>query len=44
MDKAHPIKTLVVVQSLDLEKDVFRPREEEEGILGSEFLSLIGAL
>jgi hypothetical protein len=46
MDKAHPIKTPMVVRSLDLEKDVFRPREEGEEILGSEFpyLSLIGAL
>jgi hypothetical protein len=46
MDKAHPIKTLMVVRSLHLEKDVFRPREEGEEILGSEFsyLNLIGAL
>jgi hypothetical protein len=28
MDKAHTIKTPMVVRSLDLEKDVFRPREE----------------
>jgi hypothetical protein len=32
MDKAHPIKTPMVVRSLDLEKDVFRPREEGERI------------
>jgi hypothetical protein len=46
MDKAHPIKTPMVVRSLDLEKDVFRPREEGEEILGSEcpYLSLIRAL
>jgi hypothetical protein len=30
MDKAHPIKTPMVVRSLDLEKDVFRPQEEGE--------------
>jgi hypothetical protein len=35
MDKAHPIKTPMVVRSLDLEKDVFRPWEEWEEILGS---------
>jgi hypothetical protein len=36
----------MVVRSLNLEKDVFRPREEGEEILGSGFpyLSLIGAL
>jgi hypothetical protein len=46
MDKAHPIKTPMVVRSLDLEQDVFRPREEAKEVLGSEFpyLSLIGAL
>ena len=44
MDKSYPAKAPMVVRSIDLEKDVFRPREEE--ILGSEFLylSLIGAL
>jgi hypothetical protein len=46
MDKAHPIKTPMVVRSLDLEKDVFRPQEKGEEILGSKFpyLSLIGAI
>jgi hypothetical protein len=34
IDKAYPIKTLMVVRSLNLEKDVFRPREEGEEILG----------
>ena len=35
----------MVVRSLDLEKDPFRPREEGEEVLGSEYpyLSLIGA-
>jgi len=32
MDKAHPTKTPMVVQSLDLNKDPFRPRDEGEGI------------
>ena len=46
MDKAYPNKTPMVVRSLDKEKDIFRPREEGEEILGSEYpyLSLIGAL
>jgi hypothetical protein len=36
----------MVVQSLDKEKDIFRPREEGEEILGPEYpyLNLIGAL
>ena len=46
MDKSYPAKAPMVVRSIDLEKDVFRPRDEREEILGSEFpyLSLIGAL
>ena len=46
MDKAHPTKTPMVVQSLDLNKDPFRPRDEGEGILGPEvpYLSAIGVL
>ena len=45
MDKAHPTKTHVVVRSLDLNKDLFRPRDEG-GILGPEIpcLSSIGTL
>jgi hypothetical protein len=43
---SYPSKTLMVVRSLDLEKDPFRSRDDEEQILGSEFpyLSAIGAL
>ena len=46
MDKSYPAKAPMVVRSIDLEKDVFWPRDEGEEILGSEFpyLSLIGAL
>jgi hypothetical protein len=46
MDKSYPSKTPMVVRSLDVEKDPFRPREDGEEILGSEFLylSAIGAL
>ena len=46
MDKSYPVKAPMVVRSIDLEKDVFRPQDEGEEILESEFpyLSLIGAL
>ena len=47
MDKSYPTKTPMVVRSLDIEKDPFRPREEEEEeILGPHvpYLSVIGAL
>jgi hypothetical protein len=43
---SYPSKTPMVVRSLDLEKDPFRPRDDEEQILGPEFpyLSTVGAL
>ena len=46
MDKAHPLSTSMVVRSLDVKKDPFRPREEKEEILGPEvpYISAIGAL
>jgi hypothetical protein len=46
MNMFYPSKTPMVVRSLDLEKDLFRPRDDEEQILGPEFsyLSAIGAL
>lgn len=46
MDKSYPTKAPMVIRSIDLEKDVFRPQDEGEEILGLEFpyLSLIGAL
>jgi hypothetical protein len=46
MHMSYPSKTPMVVRSLDLEKDPFRPRDDEEQILGPEFpyLSAIGAL
>jgi hypothetical protein len=46
MDKAYPAKNPMVVRSLDMKKDPFRPRDEEEEIMGSDFpyLSAIGAL
>jgi hypothetical protein len=46
MDKAYPIKTLMVVRSLEIEKDPFRPRGEEEEVLGPQvpYLNAIGGL
>ena len=46
MDKEYPNKTPMVVRLLDKENDIFRPQEEGEEILGSEYpyLSLIEAL
>jgi hypothetical protein len=46
INMSYPLKTAIVVRSLDLEKDPFRPRDDEEQILGPEFpyLSVVGAL
>ena len=46
MDKAHPLSSLMIVRSLDAKKDHFRPKEENETLLGPEvpYLSTIGAL
>jgi hypothetical protein len=46
MDKSYPSKAHMVVQSLDINKDQFRPKDEDEELLGSEvpYLSAIGAL
>ncbi|KAM6544156.1 hypothetical protein CsatB_028208 [Cannabis sativa] len=46
MDKSHPLSSPMVVRSLDVEKDPFRPKEEHEELLGPEvpYLSAIGAL
>ena len=46
MNKSYPSKTPMVVRSLEMEKDQFRPQEEGEEILGPEvpYLSAIGAL
>src|SRR6266511_2573053 len=43
MDKSYPCKTPMVVRSLDMNKDQFRPRDENEELLGSEvpYLSAI---
>lgn len=46
MKDAYPLKTPMVVRSFDVEKDPFRPKEEDEKLLGPEYpyLSAIGAL
>ncbi|XP_074337707.1 secreted RxLR effector protein 161-like [Apium graveolens] len=46
MDKAHPLTTPMVVRSLEVEKDPFCPRKQDEETLGPEvpYLSAIGAL
>ena len=46
MDKAHPSSILMVVRSLEINKDPFRPKENDKELLGPEvpYLSIIGAL
>ena len=46
MDNAHPLSTPMVVRSLDVNKDHFRPRMDDEELVGPEvpYLSAIGAL
>ena len=46
MDKTHPLNTPMVVRSLHMDKDSFRPKEDGEAIIGPEvpYLSAIGAL
>ena len=46
LEKAHPLSTLMVVQSLDVKNDLFHPKEDNEEILGLEvsYLSAVGAL
>ena len=46
MDKSHLLRSPMVVRSLEVTKDPFRPKEENEELLGPEvpYLSAIGAL
>ena len=46
MDKSHPLSSPMVVRSLEVTKDPFRPKEENEELLGPEvpYLSTIVAL
>ncbi|XP_074352262.1 secreted RxLR effector protein 161-like [Apium graveolens] len=46
MDKSHPLTTPMMIRSLEPDKDPFRPREDDEEVLGPEipYLGTIGAL
>ena len=46
MDKAHPLSSPMIIRSLDVKNDSFRPCENGEELLGLEvpYLSAIGAL
>ena len=46
MDNAHPLSTPMVVRTLDPKRNPFRPKENDEKILGTEvpYLNAIGAL
>jgi hypothetical protein len=46
MDKVHPVSTVMIGSSLDLKKDSFLSKDDDENILEAEvsYLSAIGAL
>ena len=46
MDKSHPLSSPMVVRLLEVTKDPFRPKEENEELLGPEvpYLNAIGVL
>ena len=46
MDKSCPLCTPIVVRSLDVDKDPFRPQEKDEELFGPKvpYLSVIGVL
>ena len=46
MDKSHPLSSPMVVRLLEVTKDPFRPKEENEELLNPEvpYLNVIGAL
>ena len=46
MDKSHPLSFPMVVRSFEMTKDMFRPKKENEELLGPEasYLSAISAL
>ncbi|XP_033134300.1 secreted RxLR effector protein 161-like [Brassica rapa] len=46
MDESHPLSSPMVVRSLGLDTDMFRPKMDDEDVLGPEvpYLSAIGAL
>ena len=36
MDKSHPLSSLMIVHSLEVKKDLFCPKEDNEELLGPE--------
>ena len=46
MDKTNPLSTPMIVRLLNVKNDSFRPRKDNEEVLGPEvlYLSVIGAL
>ena len=46
MDKSHPVNSLMVVHSLEVNKDPFYPKKENEELFGlkAPYLNAIGAL
>ena len=46
MEKSHQLSSPMIIRSLDAKKYFFRPKEENEALLGPEipYLSAIGAL
>ena len=46
MDKTHPLNSPMVLRFLEVDKDSFRPKEENEKLLGPEvpYLNATGAL
>ena len=45
MDKSHPLNSLMIVHSLEVKKDLFGPKEDNEKLLGLEipYYNIIGA-
>ena len=46
IDQLHPLSSLMIVHSLEVKKDLFCPKEDNEELLGPEvpYYSVIGAL
>ena len=46
MDKAHPLSTPMDVRLLEIDKDPFRPKENDEELFGPEvpYLSALGVI
>ena len=46
MDKSHPLSSLMIVHSLEVKKDLFYPKKDNEELLGLKvpYYNVIGAL